>query len=201
MRIIGLTGGIGCGKSTVAAIMKESFGCHVVIADQVGRELMEKGRPCYFKIVESFGEKVLAKDKSLDRERLSAIVFQDQKALSHLNSIIHPCVSIYIREEIQKAKKERGVSDFVIESAILIEAGYESVCDEIWYVHASIPVRIERLIKNRGYSEEKIRAVMKNQKPESFFLLHCHQVIDNDRNQEEKYVFRQLERLLLLEEA
>lgn len=194
MKIIGLTGGIGSGKSTVGQIMVDYFGVTLLMTDEIGRLCMEKGQACYFQIVELFGEEILTKEKELDRQKLSSLVFADAKKLQQLNAMVHPCVKAYILEEIKKAQKE-DIKYLVIESAILIEAGYEDICEEYWYVSTSKEQRSRRLKESRGYSDYKIEAIIKNQKSEEFFMERCDKIIHNDGSLEE--VRAQLENILV----
>ena len=102
MKVIGLTGGVGCGKSTVAQVIREKFKAVVLIADDIGFELMQPGKACYNDIVASFGQKIIMENGTLDRRELAAIVFADEEKLSTLNRIIHPRVREYIEQEILK---------------------------------------------------------------------------------------------------
>lgn len=195
MKIIGLTGGIGCGKSMVAGLLREKFHCPVMIADEIGKEGMEQGGGCYQKIAEAFGKNILKEDGGLDREKLSSMVFQDKAALLRLNAIVHPYVQERILEEIKRMEETGCYRYAAVESAIMIEAGYKTICDEIWYVHATEQARRERLRRARGYSEEKIDRIMENQMREEEFYRHCSAVIENSSTEEA--LIPQLEILLV----
>ncbi len=183
--VIGITGGIGAGKSTVLALMEQEFGASVLIADEIARQLMEPGRSCYERIVEEFGEGLLFPDGSLDRAMLSEVVFADPAKLKKLNGIIHPMVKEYIRGEISCLSLEDPLRIIVIEAALLIEDHYDEICDEIWYIYAEEPVRRERLKRKRRYSDEKISVIMSNQLSDEEFRANCQRVIDNSRSTEE----------------
>lgn len=179
MKIIGLTGGVGSGKSTVVNIMQTQFQCNVLIADDIGRMCMQKGTIAYHKIVLLFGTEIILENGELNRKKISQQVFQNPVLLEQLNGIVHPFVKEEIVTYIERAKKEENVRYIVIESAILYEAGYQSICDEIWYVSVPEKLRRERLKVSRGYTDKKIDEIMKNQMSEQEFLEKCDKVIDN----------------------
>lgn len=174
-RIIGVTGGLGAGKSTVLSILKEEYGARVILADEVGRSLMEPGQSCYEEIIRTFGEDMRNEDGSLNREKLGSEVFQNAKELSALNRIIHPAVKQKIREEILKL--DEGL--IVIEAALLVEDHYDEICDELWYVYAPTQERVKRLYENRGYSEVKSYSIIHNQLSVTEFKKACDYLIDN----------------------
>lgn len=178
MKIIGITGGVGSGKSRVLSYIEETFSCVICQADHVAWELQRPGEDGYVKIVEHFGKEILNADGTINRSALGQIVFSDEKELFALNGIMHPAV----KEEIQNrilAEKERGTELFVLEAALLIEDHYDLICDELWYVFTKETVRRERLKASRGYSDEKIDSMMATQLSEEVFRKHCKVVIDN----------------------
>lgn len=195
MKVIGLTGGVGCGKSTVAKVIEEHFNAVVLIADDIGFDLMKPGQACYKDIVASFGEEVVLEDGTLDRRGLAAIVFSDEEKLARLNGIIHPRVREYIDAEIEKFAESKKVKYLFVESAIILECGYDNMCDEFWYVSAPLEERKRRLKASRGYSDEKIESIMSNQKDEMQFRNQCDVVIENDGDLEK--IFSQLKILLV----
>lgn len=195
IKIIGLTGGIGSGKSTVARIMKDKYNSYLIIADDLGHVCMKQGQDCYSRIVEYFGTEILDRNGDIDRDKLSRIVFKDEQALTALNSIIHPCVQALVMEEINRVRREGSCSRIIVESAILIEAGYESVCDEVWYVYAPEAVRRERLRAGRGYTEDKTDRIMRQQLSDGEFRRKCTKVINNSGNTEN--IMEELEVLLV----
>lgn len=178
MRTIGITGGVGAGKSTVLDFLKENFQAVVCEADKVAHELQKPGEVCYKEIVREFGRGILKDDQEIDRKKLGSIVFSDTKKLQKLNSIIHPRVKRYIRDKKEEEQKKR-TELFVIEAALLIEDHYEEICDELWYIHTPDDVRRKRLKKSRGYSDEKIDGIMMNQKSEEQFQKACKVIIEN----------------------
>lgn len=181
MRIIGLTGGVGCGKSTVADILKEKYNAKILLTDDLAKASYKKGEKGYIRIKEHFGESVLNCDGYIDREKLATLVFNDEEKLNDLNNLIHPIVWEMVMDEIRMAK-EKGYEYLVIESAILVEAGYKKVCDEIWLVRSRKDIRIKRLFDTRGYSVEKSESIISNQAKEDVFIKNCDIIIDNDEN-------------------
>ena len=178
MRVIGITGGIGSGKSLVLEHMRNKYGAVVCETDAAAHKLQEPGTKCYEAIVNCFGGDILNADGTIDRKALGAIVFADAKQLEKLNKIVHPAVKAEVKEQIQKAG-EAGKDIFLIESALLMEDHYEEICDELWYIYSDEAVRRMRLSSSRGLSEEKINAVMRSQADEDAFRNYCHVVIDN----------------------
>ena len=144
--------------------------------------LMEEGQDVYNKIIEHFGVGILDENKNINRKKLGEIVFNDNDKLEVLNSIIHPGVREYIEDKINNKTSDEKI---IIESAILVEAGYEDICDEIWYVFADEKVRRERLKKSRGYTDDKIDSIMKNQASDLEFCKNADKIIDNSKSVED----------------
>lgn len=174
-KIIGITGGLGAGKSSVLALLKEEFGAYIIMADEVGRKLRAPGETCYEKIVATFGEDILCEDRTIDSRRLSELVFQNKEELDKLNAIVHPAVKDSIMKEIEACQ-----ADFIVlEAALLVEEHYDEVCDEVWYIYAPMQQRVKRLYENRGYSEVKSYSIIYNQKSDVEFRRACDFIIDN----------------------
>lgn len=182
MYVIGLTGGVGSGKTVVAHKFAELAKADMLIADELGHLVMEKDTKGYHKIVEAFGEEILDEQGAISRERLSAIVFSNHEALKRLNEIIHPAVKEYMREYIAQRKDKEGY--LILETAIMFESGCDALCDEVWYVYVPVELRMERLKKNRGYSEEKCRSIMNKQLLEEEFRRRCKHEVRNDGSME-----------------
>lgn len=178
MKIIGITGGVGSGKSRVLSYMEEKFHASVCQADHAAWELQKPGNSCYGQIVSRFGKTILKEDGTIDRSALGKIVFENGELLEELNSIMHPAVKEEILERIDEEQK-RGTRLFVLEAALLLEAGYVSFCDEVWYIYVDETIRRQRLIYDRGYTEKKISAVMSAQLSDVSFREQCQVVIDN----------------------
>ena len=179
MKIIGITGGVGAGKSTVLDYLREQFHAYVIQADQVGHQVMEPGEICYSQVIALFGEHILKKDKTIDRKAVSDVVFGNEEKLKKLNGIIHPAVRQFVLEEIQ-LQKEKKTAIVVVEAALLLEEHYEKFCDKVWYVHTDREIRISRLMENRGYSREKSESIISSQAPDEYFAKHADYIIRNN---------------------
>lgn len=191
MRIIGVTGGVGSGKSAVLNYLEDHFDSRVVKADEVGHLLMMPGRACYEPVIKLFGEWIVKDDTSLDRQAIASIVFQEPDMLKQLDDIVHPAVYQYIVREIERSKKEE-TEFFFIEAALLLEEKYNEICDEVWYIYCEKEVRMERLRRDRGYSDEKIESLMRNQLSEEEFESRCDFQIYN--SEDVAYTHLQIER-------
>ena len=194
MKIIGITGGVGAGKSTVLQFLAGLPGVRVEEADRAGHLVMEPGTEAFRKIREHFGTGILGKDGRIDRPVLSRIVFSDRRELSWLNSVIHPAVKEWCRRETEKERKKAKIRLFVIEAALLIEDHYEELCEEFWYIYTAPELRRERLKASRGYPDEKIDSIFRNQQTDAQFRACCREVIDNSGSPEETLI--QVKRLL-----
>ena len=181
MRIIGITGGVGSGKSQVLSFMKERYGAVICQADQVAWKLQEPGSVCYEKIVAHFGTDILRTDRTINREILGGIVFGNAEEMAVLNGIVHPEVKAHIKEKIA-TEKNMGTSCFVLEAALLLEDHYDEICHELWYIYTEESVRRIRLKESRGYSDEKISAMIASQMPENVFRQKCQVVINNSNS-------------------
>ena len=179
MKIIGITGGVGAGKSTVLDYLREQFHAYVIQADQVGHQVMEPGEICYSQVIALFGEHILKKDKTIDRKAVSDVVFGNEEKLKKLNGIIHPAVRQSVLEDIQ-LQKEKKTAIVVVEAALLLEEHYEKFCDKVWYVHTDREIRISRLMENRGYSREKSESIISSQAPDEYFAKHADYIIRNN---------------------
>ncbi len=186
MKIIGITGGVGAGKSEILSFIRKNYSCEIYLADEVAHKIKEKGESCYERLVNLLGREVLDEDGQINKAKMAAIIFADEKILKQVNEIVHPGVKEYILARIREAK-EKDVKLFFIEAALLIEAGYQDIVDELWFIYADRDVRVKRLRENRGYSSEKIEQIMKNQLPEEIFLKTCDFVIDNSGKIEDSY--------------
>lgn len=178
MRVLGVTGGVGSGKSKVLGYLEEEYGAVICQLDHVARELQKQGQDCYLNIVKQFGEEIIGADKELDRKKLSGLIFQDEEKRKLLNAIIHPEVKAFVERDMEKKRAEK-VSLYIIEAAILPGAGYEDICGEMWYIYAPESVRRERLKQSRGYTDERITSMMEAQPTEQAFRRECQAVIDN----------------------
>lgn len=184
MKILGITGGVGSGKSRVLWELKENYGAYVVEADKVAHELMEPGHVIYNEIIDCFGKEIQSKEEPypIDRAALGAIVFMDKEKLELLNSITHPAVKNRIKELIDVRSRANDTSLFVIEAALLIETGYKEICDQIWYIWVDKEERINRLMESRGYTKEKCLSIFSNQQSDEYYKKYANYTINNQNS-------------------
>ena len=187
MKVYGITGGAGTGKSEVIKMLQQNFGGCVIMSDEVARELMQKGNISYQLIVEYFGRDILMDDGEIDRKKLADHVFNNKEALEKLNSMTHPYVKDEIRKLIAEAEASGECRFVALESAILLECGYEDICDEFWYVYTKPEIRRQRMKETRNYSDEKVDSVMRNQQPDEVFFEQCYFVIKNNTTLSDVY--------------
>ena len=178
-QVIGITGGIGCGKSVVMDILAKEYGAAVILADSVGHDLMKPGAINYNGIVEKFGTEILLENGEIDRKKLGAIVFNNQDNLTALNQITHPNIIQETYNRIDNYMKDDNIPFVCLESAILFDTALYELCDSVWYIYANEPVRIERLMAGRGYTEEYCKTVMAKQKDETVYREKSDVIIDN----------------------
>lgn len=191
MKIIGVTGGVGAGKSTVLNYLEKRYGAKLILADLVGHEVMEPGHEAYGQVVKAFGQEIVSEDKTIDRKVLGAIVFADEKKRMILNRIIHPAVRQEILRRLEEAELLH-LSYVVVEAALFLEENYDAFCDETWYIYTDEKIRRQRLKESRGYSDERIDQIFRSQKTHEEFQKRCLFMIDNNGSEEE--TFRQIDR-------
>ena len=180
MKVIGLTGGVGAGKSLILNILKNEYGAEVIKADEVSHELMEPGNAAYLAVKEDFGNTFFKEDGKLDRQLMAARIFLDENVRKTINKIIHPLVWKTIRDKISASHSAL----IVVEFAIMGEKT-ENDYNEMWYVRSSVQNRIHRLAENRGYTKERAENIMASQASESEYLERCDRVIENNGSIEE----------------
>lgn len=179
IKVVGITGGVGSGKSEVMSLLHDKYGVAVILADLVAHDLMEPGGASYEAIVKAFGEEILAADAAIDRKRLSGLVFGDAEKLKTLNAITHPNVRREIFRRIAEIKEASTASFIAVEAALLLEEGYQESFDAMWYVYVEPEIRIARLMAGRGYTRQKCIDIMNHQLSEETFRAACSVVIDN----------------------
>ena len=195
MRFIGITGGVGAGKSAILAYLAEKPNTRVMLADEIAHELMEPGTDCYRRIVEKFeGEDVLQENGQFHRGKLATVIFSNEEKREALNAIVHPAVKDYVQCVFQQEKQKGALELLVLEAALLIEEDYGAICDELWYIYTSEENRRARLKASRGYSDEKIDSIFNSQLTEARFRAGTQVTIDNNGDLEE--TFRQIENAL-----
>lgn len=188
-KIIGITGGVGAGKSSVLSILKEKFGAKVILADLVAHDLMEPGTEGLLAVTKALGNSFIREDGSVDRKALADLIFRNTDALNKMNSIIHPMVWDWIEKEAVNCDEK-----FIVVEAAVFDTAPQGLFDEMWYVFASEETRMERLMASRGYTKEKCLNIMKKQDSEEVFRSRCGFVINNDGSEEDTE--RQLEEKL-----
>lgn len=179
MLTIGLTGGIGSGKSAVAAMLAQ-LGAPILDADKVGHAIYQPGGPAYTDVVAAFGEGILAADRTVDRKKLGPLVFGDPAALKRLNSIVHPKMLAQMREMVAEMRRNGERRPIVIEAAILIEANWQPLCDEIWLVTAPPEQVIMRVERQRGMQRAQTEARISAQLSNDERRKHASLVVENN---------------------
>ena len=183
MKVLGITGGVGSGKSLVLEYLKEEYGAYICQMDETAKELQKSGTECFREIVRHFGTEIVGSDGELDRARLGGIVFAEEEELKKLNVIVHPAVLEHVRRDIEE-KAGTGVKLYVVEAAVLTDV-FRDLSDELWYIYVREEIRRERLKASRGYTDERITRMIASQPAEEVFRETCDVVIDNSGDFEE----------------
>jgi len=221
MRFIGITGGVGAGKSAILSYLSQKPKTRVLLADEIAHDLMEPGTDCYKQIVEQFegldifvdAEAIDLEKKedravfennmndaskrtqlSFDRIKLARVIFSDDHRREQMNAIVHPAVKDFVRKQYALEIEKNELEILVLEAALLIEEEYDEICDELWYIYTSEENRRKRLKESRGYSDEKIENIFKSQLSETEFRASTQVTIDNNGNLEE--TMKQIEKAL-----
>lgn len=177
-KVIGLTGGIGSGKSTISQFLKE-LGAIVIDADKVGHEAFKPNTEAWREVVAAFGKQVVAASGEIDRQKLGKIVFGNPESLTRLNQIMHPRMYEMMKAQIEEYRRQ-GVKVVVLEAAILIEAKWTSLVDEVWVAVTPEAKILERLEKQRGLEKQQTLARIHAQMPTEERVKHADVVISND---------------------
>jgi len=178
LKVIGLTGGIASGKSTVSGILREK-GAYIIDADEISKTLVEPGKPAYLEIVKHFGQEILNEDGSLRRKKLGRIVFADKEKLALLNKITHPKIIEEIKRRLEEATN-RNENVVVIDAALLIELGLYKMVDEVWLVTIDEKTQLERLLKRDSFLEEKeAKDRIRAQMPQEEKVKYATRIINN----------------------
>ncbi len=194
MKVIGITGGVGAGKTAILTYIREHYNCRVILADEVAHQVKEPGAVCYESLVALLSKDILMADGRIDKKKMADKIFSSPSLLQMVNDIIHPAVMDTIVEAIKEERKKAALDFLFIEAALLIEAGYLEIVDEMWYIYAREEVRRKRLKESRNYSDAKIDSIMEEQLSEEEFRRHCKVVIDNSDSLEKAY--KQIDREL-----
>ena len=179
--VIGITGGAGSGKSTIVELIKRLVPTEYLHCDVIAHELMEPGGTSYEALVREYGTEILEEvpDGPIAREKLSEIAMATPESRARLNELTHPLVRREVEQRLEALRKEGFHGVAVMEAALLLEAGFSDLCDEVWYVYAPLTDRIRRMKENRGYSEEKIERILAGQLSEDEFKAQTDFVILN----------------------
>ena len=195
MKVIGITGGVGSGKTALLNNIAEKYCCKVFFADEIANYLKEPGQSCYGALVTLLGSQILDEAGLIDNKKLADMIFGNEALLELVNKVVHPAVKSYIRACIKKEKEQNRVDFIFVEAALFIEAGYRDIVDGLWYIYAGKEARMERLQEGRGYTPDKICSIMDKQLEEEAFREACDVIIDNSGKLEDtmNQVKRELE--------
>lgn len=183
--VLGVCGGVGSGKSFVIEYL-EKQGAFVILSDEVAKKISEEEGPALDKIRELFkDDNVLTSDGRMDRAKVAALIFNDEKKKNALNDILHPATKEEIVRQIEEVKAKEPDRLVLLESAIFFETGCDKLVDKVLFVYADEAVRIKRLMEGRGYTEEKCRAIMAKQMSSDELKERCDYVVNNSGTFEE----------------
>lgn len=189
--VLGITGGVGCGKSTLLSMLEKKKGAKVILADNLGHEVMEPGTECYEQIVALLGSSILDETGHIKREKMAQIIYGDDEKRRQVNEIVHPSVKKELKERIRMWQAEPLV---VVETALMFESGCDAYCDEVWGIFTDPEIRIDRLLKSRGYSREKSLSIMQKQMSYEELKQKCSHVLFNDEDPDK--LWEQIKELL-----
>lgn len=195
MKTIGITGGVGAGKSAVLEYLADNYNCDIIMTDDVAKGLYAKGSKTYEMMIALIGEDIVDESGEIDKKKLADIIFSNANKRMAVNSIVHPAVKQEVITRITN-NKIAGILDYTfVESALLLTEHYDVFCDEVWYIDTSEDIRRRRLKESRGYSDEKIDNILKSQQALENIKDKCSYCIDNNKDLE--YTFRQIQNILL----
>lgn len=188
MHFIGITGGVGAGKSKILQYLNDRYGAYIIESDKLAKKLMEPGTELYNKVRDAFYQySVYDENGDLIREKMAEMIFKDPVKMELLNSIVHPAVKREIKDISDKLRTDGKEKLLVVEAALLIEDNYDEICDELWYIYAGCDTRRVRLISTRGYSDDKVSDMMEKQNSDLEFRNKCKRYIDNNGDIETAY--------------
>ena len=175
--VIGLTGSIGTGKSEVSRMLR-SLGAEIIDADQVGHEAYTPNSESWQEVVKTFGEEILQPGGEIDRRKLGSLVFSDPEELAKLNGIMHPRMARMVADKLE-AFRDEGVEVVVVEAALLFEAGWDSLVDEVWATDSAVDTVVQRLRDRNGMTEEEVLKRIGSQMDREERLERADLVVDN----------------------
>ncbi len=182
MKVIGITGGIGAGKSAILKYLSDNYKCEIIMADDVAKNLYYKGSKAYQMITMLFGDDILDDNKEIDKKKLADVIFGNPNKRAALDSIVHPLVKQEIITRVTNNRIADTLDYTFVEAALLLDDHYDMFCDEVWYIDADEDIRRKRLKDNRGYSDEKIDNIFASQKKKEDIIDKCDYCIDNSGN-------------------
>lgn len=189
---IGITGGSGCGKTTVCNILKNN-GAYIIDADKIGHQIIQKGEKAYFDLIDAFGVEILDKDKQINRKKLGEIVFNDKEKLKILNNITHKHIIKTIKYNLNLLKQQNVYKYIVVDAALLIQTNLHKEVDTVWVIDSPLNLRIQRLKKRDNLSEDLIIKRIEKQMAFDDLKNYADFVLINDENINlEKVVTKQL---------
>lgn len=205
--VLGITGGVGAGKSTVLRELEKRQGALIIECDRIGKELQSPGGSLYQPMISLFGGEVLKEDGTFDRAMIADKIYENRQLRDALDALVHPAVKAEVLRRLEEEDRRQGEDRrrdalsasvgirsrayprarqgsksrrlVLVEAALLLEDGYDQICDEIWYIRADMETRRRRLKESRAYSDEKIEAIMRAQKDDAAFAAACQLTIDN----------------------
>lgn len=191
MKVIGLTGGIGAGKSTVSGLLGQ-LGYEIVDADKIAHEITEPGSPVLTQIADAFGSHMILPDGSLDRKALAAAAFSDPAKKQRLEEITTSQVVRIVKQRLEQLKEQRpkgqaGKGLVFLDAPLLFETGADALTDQVWLVDADLEVRIQRTMERDHASRADILRRIENQMPDAEKRARAHVVIDNSKGKDELY--------------
>ena len=195
MKTIGITGGVGAGKSAVLEYLADNYNCDIIMTDDVDKGLYTKGSKTYEMMIALIGEDIVDETGEIDKKKLADIIFSNANKRMAVNSIVHPAVKQEVITRITNNKIAGRLDYTFVESALLLTEHYDVFCDEVWYIDTSEDIRRRRLKESRGYSDEKIDNILKSQQALENIKDKCSYCIDNNKDLE--YTFRQIQNILL----
>ena len=187
MKFIGITGGVGAGKSAILDYLDSKPDIRVMLADNIAHDIMEPGTSCYNELKNLFDDSIFEDDGHINKNKMAGAIFNDSSLRDRLNAIVHPAVKEYVIEQYEFEKKAGKINWLILEAALLIEEHYDEICDELWYIYTSEENRRLRLKESRGYSDSKIDSIFASQLSEEDYRNSCQQCIDNNGTVEQTY--------------
>ncbi|MHC1747595.1 MAG: dephospho-CoA kinase [Cellulosilyticaceae bacterium] len=179
MKVIGIVGGIGAGKTTVVELIETIKKTFIISADNIGHKILLKGERAYLAVVSQFGEKILGEDGEIIRRELGKIVFSSPDALNVLNAITHPIIYDEVKKQVEKCKEEGDWEIVVVDAALLVEIGLTKLVDNVIGVYADKEIRIKRIMLREGFTKKEAMARINVQKKWEELEVICDEIINN----------------------